>query len=129
MQLLNKLAAVFSRTRHPVLPESAPARVRRSFSTAFDGSTLRVLVAEDNVVNQRVAVRMLERLGVQADIAANGREAVEMFERVGYDLAFMDCHRPEMDGYAAARGIRPRARDPRATITALTPQPTCHFPH
>jgi len=69
---------------------------------------MRVLVAEDNVVNQTVAVRMLQRLGVRADVAGNGLEAVQMCELAPYDAVFMDCQMPEMDGYAAAREIRRR---------------------
>jgi len=57
-------------------------------------------------VNQKVAVRMLERLGLRADVAANGREAVAMCRMLPYDLIFMDCQMPEMDGYAATQEIR-----------------------
>jgi CheY-like chemotaxis protein len=80
-----------------------------------------VLVAEDNIVNQKVAVRMLEKLGLRPDLAADGREAVEMFGLVPYDLIFMDCQMPEMDGYAAAREIR-RQEGPnhRVAIVAMT---------
>ena len=65
-----------------------------------------VLVAEDNPINQLVATRMLAKLGVGADVAANGRKAVAMSELQPYDLIFMDCHMPEMDGYEATRAIR-----------------------
>ena len=71
---------------------------------------IRVLLAEDNVVNQKVAAGMLQRLGCGADVAANGREAVERCERRHYDLVFMDCHMPEMDGYDAAGELRARRR-------------------
>jgi signal transduction histidine kinase/CheY-like chemotaxis protein len=66
----------------------------------------RVLVAEDNPVNQLVTVRMLERHGCHADVAANGREAVEALRRVAYDLILMDCEMPEMDGFDATGAIR-----------------------
>ena len=67
---------------------------------------LRVLLAEDNVVNQKVAVRMLERLGCRVDVAGDGGEAVAMAAETGYALILMDCRMPAMDGYDAARAIR-----------------------
>jgi PAS domain S-box-containing protein len=94
----------------------APALIPRS---AREG--IRVLLAEDNVVNQKVAAGMLQRLGFGADVAANGREAVEKCSRREYDLIFMDCHMPEMDGYDAAGEVRRREGDARrTTIIALT---------
>ncbi|MEO0248370.1 MAG: response regulator [candidate division WOR-3 bacterium] len=66
----------------------------------------RVLVVEDNVVNQKVAVRMLEKLGCRVDVAANGKEAIRMVELLPYDLILMDCEMPEMDGFEATAAIR-----------------------
>jgi signal transduction histidine kinase/DNA-binding response OmpR family regulator len=82
---------------------------------------LRILLAEDNVVNQKLALRLLERMGYRADIAANGLEAIAAIERQPYDLVFMDVQMPEMDGFEASREIVRRwPPDRRPRIVAMT---------
>ena len=82
---------------------------------------LRILLAEDNVVNQKVALRMLERMGYRADVVANGLEALEALTRQAYDVILMDVHMPEMGGLEATQHICqqwPTALQPR--IIAIT---------
>jgi signal transduction histidine kinase/DNA-binding response OmpR family regulator len=82
---------------------------------------LRILLTEDNVVNQRLALRLLEKLGYRADVAANGLEALEALERQPYDLVLMDVQMPEMDGVEATRRILERWTDgERPWIVAMT---------
>jgi CheY-like chemotaxis protein len=66
----------------------------------------RILLVEDNLINQKVGTRLLEKLDCRVDLAANGFEAVQMAGHLPYDLIFMDCEMPEMDGFQAARQIR-----------------------
>ncbi|MHC4471995.1 MAG: response regulator [Planctomycetota bacterium] len=97
-------------------PEEPPATTRLA-----DRVPLRILIAEDNVVNQQVALRMLDRLGYRADLAADGQEALEAVVRQKYDVVLMDVQMPRMDGLTATGRIRSDvhpARQPR--IIAMT---------
>jgi CheY-like chemotaxis protein len=125
-QLLNTLAGVWSKklsvsnARTPKL-ENGSSAMKDALAAKFAGSPPRVLVAEDNAVNQKVAVGLLEKLGLRPDVAANGREVLKMLEMAPYDLIFMDCQMPEMDGYAATREIRrSETAGRRIPIVAMT---------
>jgi CheY-like chemotaxis protein len=83
-------------------------------------STARVLLVEDNPVNQMVAKGMLAKLGYQVLVAAHGAEALEVLEQEPIDLILMDCNMPVMDGYEASRRIRSNGRWPELPIVALT---------
>jgi len=81
---------------------------------------LRILLAEDNVVNQKVALRLLAQMGYRADVAANGLEAIEAVERQTYDVVLMDVQMPELDGFEASREINRRWPVARPRIVAMT---------
>jgi CheY-like chemotaxis protein len=104
------------------LPEAAPTHTVLPSQTVFSSVGRRVLVAEDNCVNQKVLVRLLEKREVRVDVAANGLEAVQMWCDFPYDLILMDCRMPEMDGYEAAHKIRAqeqgRTHVPIVAVTA-----------
>jgi CheY-like chemotaxis protein len=86
-----------------------------------DTIPLDILLVEDNLVNQKVAMRFLQRMGYTADCVANGIEAVQAAAKRDYHLILMDVQMPEMDGYAATREIRTKfASRPAPVIIALT---------
>ncbi len=82
--------------------------------------TGRVLIVEDNLVNQRVALALLANLGIEADVLENGKEALDRVKDSTYDLILMDCQMPVMDGFQATREIRAQERTGRQPIVALT---------
>jgi CheY-like chemotaxis protein len=125
-QLRNTLAAAWAKKLRGGLAEPAgappePVAPKPIRENGVEGAPVRLLVAEDNPVNLKVALAMLDRLGLRPDAAANGLEAVERSALLPYDLIFMDCQMPEMDGYTAAAEIRKRqGPQGRVVIVAMT---------
>lgn len=107
------------------LPETTlqqiPSQKESTFAPIFKGH---VLLAEDQPVNQRVAVTYLQKLGLEVDVANNGQIAVQKALAKRYDLIFMDCQMPVMTGYDATRAIRAQQQGERTTIVALTAEGT-----
>jgi PAS domain S-box-containing protein len=121
-QLYNTLVSLFAEAEHAqsVLPSTEAS------SAQFDAGLgerlpLRLLLAEDNTVNQKLALRLLERMGYRADVVANGLEVLEALQRQRYDVILMDVQMPDMDGLEASRAIHqdwPVEQRPR--IIAMT---------
>jgi GAF domain-containing protein/DNA-binding response OmpR family regulator len=116
--LFDTLAGLFTR-------EAAPRAVIAGKPQLDPGQAtrhpLRILLAEDNVVNQKLALRLLQQMGYRADVASNGKEAIESVQRQTYDVVLMDVQMPEMDGLEASRQINARWHpSARPRIVAMT---------
>jgi len=119
-RLYDSLANVLDQTRPQMqeFPLSVEPLPNRSIARK---KSLRILLAEDNLVNQKVALRILEEYGYRADLAANGLEVLEALQRQNYDAVLMDIQMPEMDGEEATRILRQRLpKEKQPFIIALT---------
>ena len=125
-QLLECLCHLLGTHAPGQLPDSGsnthpPLITRHTLNESQGAESFRLLLAEDNPVNQKVACKMLEKMGYRVDVASNGQEAVAAHQRTPYPLIFMDCQMPEVDGFEATALIRKmEGRSAHTPIVAMT---------
>jgi len=121
-QLMDTLVTIWlNEEKSPIITESALKEAHGVVNEDRNRFSARVLVVDDNSVNQRVAQLALKRLGCSVDLASDGAEAIKMVQEIPYDIVFMDCEMPLMDGFSATAQIRRQEQnDLRTPIVAMT---------
>ena len=123
-RLFNRIAEVMAGqaplTRKHSETTRSLVKVSRPSPADLAGQPVRILLAEDNVINQKVALGLLREIGYRADVANNGLEVLAALDRRPYDVVLMDCQMPELDGYETSRQIRARADGASVRIIAIT---------
>lgn len=121
-ELFSSLTDVLSSTRRIDDSHDEPHNLTVQSQTPAP-KKFNILLVEDSLVNQKVAISMLQKLGQSPDVAPSGKEALEAMEKKVYDLVFIDCQMPEMDGYETTRIIRNNpelCKTPEVPIVAMT---------
>jgi two-component system, sensor histidine kinase and response regulator len=120
-QLMNCLASVTRGVRRETIPDAegagrnpAPAASAPA-SLVAEGETVAILIAEDNVVNQKVALLQLKKMGLSADLVSDGRDVLQALRQKPYQIVLMDCQMPQMDGFEATRLLRAEEAAGKAT--------------
>jgi signal transduction histidine kinase/PleD family two-component response regulator/HPt (histidine-containing phosphotransfer) domain-containing protein len=121
-QFYDCLSLVSGMQKHPPDDQSAVIVTRHSIAE-YQKHGIRILLAEDNEINQRVTLGILKNFGYRTDVVSNGKEALEAMAGIPYDIVLMDCQMPKMDGYAATKEIRSsrsKVLNPKVPIIAMT---------